>query len=476
MRRLAIPAVLAVGEICGFVCPSLGAAWPLTVFLLVAVVLLGHGMSIRWWHLAAIFILGLSLSLRSVESRSAVLRDIMQSGRPFESSLVVERVPSEGPGSSGWTWFDTAYRGVALRVLFKPSDTARLPAVGEIWRCSGWVSHSDAQGYRRVRVWARGRGAYVEPDPSAGVSHVRMFFDSLRRNFSRRLGIGVDGTEYQEIADVNRAILLGERSRLSGDAKAAFLGAGTIHIFAISGLHVMIVAKVILVLLTFTMLPIRAIPFVAIPAIWLYVCVSGMAPSAARAATMASICMAAPVFGRKPDGLSAWVAAFVVFHVARPDNLMNVGSLLSFVVMLGMLVFLEWAKVFGSTLVETVGVVFAAWLSAAPIVAHVFGRITPGGIFANAVLAPVSGLSVGTGLLGVLSSFVSETLAAHLNFAAALFTKAMVGVSWVVSLVPGASVETGRWSLWGCAAWYFVLGLSMWLVRSVVLRRRASLA
>jgi len=105
----------------------------------------------------------------------------------------------------------------------------------------------------------------------------------------------------------------------------------------------------------------------------------------------------------------------------------------------------------------------AAWSAGVPIAAHVFGRVTPGGLIANLALIPAATVTVVTGILGLLASFVSDTLAAHLNNASALFTGAMVGISEIVASLPGANISTRSWTLLECALWYAVIVLVPWL-------------
>lgn len=472
MWRLAIPAALAFGEFCGFASSTIGSAWPLAAFLFLLTASVGYGRAIRGWGLAAVFLAGFALALHSSDVRRRTLRDAAEPGRPLEASLIVEGVPAEGVGRSGWTSFDATYKGVDVRVVLHLDDGVEPPLVGETWRCAGWLERRPADDFRRRRVWIKGRGTFAVRETCGGRSGMRAFFDSARRGVSRRMGIGLEGTGYSAFADVNRAMILGERSRLPHDVRETFVDSGTLHMFAISGLHVAIVAKIFIITLVVLFVPYRFTGVVAVPLLWFYVGMVGAGPSAVRAAAMATICMLAPLWLRRPDGISAWAATFVVFHLVWPESIMSVASRLSFTVMLGILLFVEWARSFRSRSIEIVGFTVAAWAAGAPIVAHMFGRLTPGGIVANFLLVPAAGCLVCAAVLGVAASFVSTALAAHLNYAAALFAKAMVGVSWAVSRLPFASVKTEPWTFWDCAAWYAVLGLSMWLVRSIAVRRR----
>lgn len=292
----------------------------------------------------------------------------------------------------------------------------------------------------------------------------------VRRDLSRRIGLGLEND--QEAAALNRAILLGERAKLPWRTKRTFVEAGTMHIFAISGLHVMIVSNVIVLLLFLLFIPRRWCGVASLPFLWGYVAVIGGAPSAVRAATMASFAAFAPVFWRRPNGVVAWSLTFLLVHVVDPLKIANVGSALSFAVMLAILLAVELTRDEARGWRRKVIVALAAWAAGTPIAAHVFGRVTPGGLVANLVLIPVAETMVWAGAVGCVISFVSERLAAHVNNLAALLTSLMVGVSEIVSRLPGGNVEV-TWSIGTCAVWYVVLALAAWLYRSVRQRHKS---
>jgi len=320
----------------------------------------------------------------------------------------------------------------------------------------------------RDRFWLRDatrRERFADLDERRGP------IEAIRADFSRRLGIGLEHD--RETADLNRAIILGERTRLPRHTKRVFVEAGTLHVFAISGLHVMVMARLMVVLLSLLFMPFRLACVLAIPVLWLYVVMIGMPPSAVRASLMATFYLLAPLFYRKGDSITAWALTFIIVHVISPRNLFDVGSALSFVVMFGILVGLRMARELGLKFLSGgFGVSLFAWAAGLPIAAHVFGRVTPGGLLANLVLLPSASVSVVCGTLGVLSSYVSETLAAHLNALSGLFTSAMVAVSTAVSTLPAAKFSVSRWTWLVCAEWYVALALVYVLLHLIARRRR----
>lgn len=325
-----------------------------------------------------------------------------------------------------------------------------------------WSSVGSERLYRE-QPWMRGqlqygRGASV---PREGL------VAEVRADISRRVGLGLghDG----RVEALNRAILLGERSRLPKEVKQVFVASGTMHVFAISGLHVMAVALVLVYLLACLLVPIRLAGAVAIPLLWGYVYLVGLTPSAVRAALMASICFLAPVFWRRANLLRAWSLTFLLVHLVRPQMITDVGNALSFAVMLSIALVVEWGR--RGVCVPPVGIAVLAWAVGVPICAHVFGQVAPGGILANLVLITAAEWTVVSGAIGVVASFASETVAVHFNNLSALCTKAMVGVAECVARLPFSHFEVPRWTLLDCAEWYALLVLVVFLIHSIHQRK-----
>lgn len=317
----------------------------------------------------------------------------------------------------------------------------------------------------RERPWMRGRVRQMQQSTVQSSEALH----TARRDFSRRIAIGLEH-EYETVS-LCRAILLGERSRLPKKTKQLFIESGTMHVFAISGLHVMAVAEVLSGLLGLLFIPLRWRGLAAIPCLWAYIALIGFPPSAVRAAVMASFKYSAPIFWRKDDGIRAWELTFLFIHALNPLLIVNVGNALSFAVMLAIVLAGECAKglpKFRQTLLVTV----ITWAVGVPIAAHVFGRVTPGAMLANLVLIATAKLAVVSGTIGLLASSVSDTLAAHFNNFGALAIRAMTLVAEGVTLLPGTNFETGRWPLATCFCWYAGLSLVILALLARAARRK----
>ena len=308
----------------------------------------------------------------------------------------------------------------------------------------------------RGRPWMRGR---LERRHGGGEC-IAPGFAPAKRALVRcaEMGLWHDG----DAVALNRAILLGERGGLPRQTKRLFVASGTMHVFAVSGVHVMAVAKVLALMMQLLLVPKRLSGAAAVPLVWGYVCVIGAPPSAVRAATMATFYFCAPVFWRRSDAVMSWALTFLVVCCASPRMVTDVGCALSFTVMLSIVLAGEYLRG-RSGIAALLVVTLVAWAAGVPISAHVFGHVTPGGILANIALVPCAAATVGLGALGMLAGFVSETVASHLNNFSALGALAMSGISAAVARLPFADFAVDRWPVCMCAAWYAALLLVLLL-------------
>lgn len=374
--------------------------------------------------------------------------------------------------------------GIALALAF--------PRAAELWpEMVGMVVLTAALGYGfSVRGWwfvmlvfaglAIGYASIVETERSYRLTPwmrnverraaERTESTAVRRDFSERLAIGLEHAP--ELASLNRAILLGERKRLPPELRRIFVDSGAIHIFAISGLHVMVMAKILMFAVALVFVPLRWQGLVALPFLWGYVALIGAPPSAIRAGLMASFYFAAPMAWRRPNGVVAWAISFLIVHLASPEQLKEIGSLFSFVVMLALVIANRYVKLRPDSFGQLAFLTFVAWAAGVPIAAATFGRLTPGGLLASLLLVSTAAYTVVASALGVWASFIWEPLAAHFNNLAALVTESMVVVAQAVAKLPFANLEIPSWGVAECLGWYTAFGLLIYLIHRVQERRR----
>ena len=105
--------------------------------------------------------------------------------------------------------------------------------------------------------------------------------------------------------------MLGTTHELSEEQETLFMQSGTMHLFAISGLNIGVVAGALQTLLLLIRLPPWARFVIGAVLLWLFVDITGGSPSAVRAFTMAVFLHAALVLRRPANLLAALLLSSV---------------------------------------------------------------------------------------------------------------------------------------------------------------------
>ena len=377
---------------------------------------------------------------------------------PYEAELAVREAEEWRPANNGWGSFTAQADGFKVKVIFPLKDLTAMPQPGEIWRVCGRLGREE-RGVRKL--WVKGEQAGIEKTGELKTRNLMTWCARLKRKLSKRMGLGVDATT----ANLNRAIILGERWRIDGESRAGFITAGRMHVFAISGLHVMVVAKTMLILLALLAVPHRTAPAVMLPFLWLYVYMTGLSPSAVRAATMATFYFSAGIFRRKANALVAWSLTFIIIHLIDPMSILEVGSVLSFTVMFAILLIGRYLEDFPPSKWHFLAYSTAAWAAGVPVTAHVFGQVTPAGIVANLALVPIAAVEVSVGFAGMLAGMVSDAAGTLMNGLASLVIKLMYAISYAAAHLPFASVEVEPWGWRAVVLWYASALAALWIFR-----------
>lgn len=457
--------LLALGEALAFATPFLAAAWPFVALLCAIAGLFAFGRVSRVWLCTFVALLGFALAWQAQSSKESVVRSLSRSGREAPIVAVFE-IPenmqvklSEGKERGHKVVFNSTLKGVDVSVnLFLLHERA-LPRAGERWECAGKLHVRPGRSIlSRHSFFVSGKESFARRIAFDNSFSLKRWLSQARNCLSEKLAIGLN-PERREVA-LMRAMLLGERGRIDKSLRESFVSSGTVHLFAISGLHVFIVTHVFALLLQLLCLPGRLRAVILILAIWLYVFMTGCAPSSLRAGLMATLYCLAGVFGRKGNALTSWAEAFAIIHVVSPESLINIGSILSFAVMLGLVLWRKVAENFRSWFASNIVPGFVAWAFGAPIVAIFFAVITPGGILANLLAVPIAVVAVTFSAMGALMGLLSEALAALFNTIAFMATSLMVALAELVGALPWSNFQVQEWSFTDCCVWYGVLSLA----------------
>ena len=353
-----------------------------------------------------------------------------------------------------------AVTGVVRVSIFSPHG--KIPEVGDNIVVSGEIStpkealNPGEFDYAKVMLRSGIRAQLFSGEEDhffiSGVEKTPVvLFRRLISSLRRKTSLVLD--EYTEGATraLTESVVLGIRGSVPDEVKEVFMKTGTMHILAVSGLHVGIVAAVILILLKLVRVP-RRISFVlAIVGIISFAAFTGSRPSSMRAAIMGSFVLLGLFMGRKSDLVNSLALSALLITFFRPGQLFDAGFILSYLAVLSIIYVTPLADSFLGIvrpdreagklervrfyLLKSVSVSIAVWLGMMPVTAFYFKIITPSVVVANLIAVPLLFLIIISGFLLVLSgsliflSLFSKFTAIFLGYTVLFLVKSMEGIS-----------------------------------------------
>jgi len=135
-----------------------------------------------------------------------------------------------------------------------------------------------------------------------------------------------------EVQNFLSGIVLGLRHQTPEDIEEPFQKTGTLHLFAVAGLHVGIYAQLLWIVAMVARLPRKVASALIIPALFFYAAVTGLHVSSVRAATMTAVMLGGVFFDRKVFLLNSLAAAAFLLLCWNTNELFATGFQLSFAV------------------------------------------------------------------------------------------------------------------------------------------------
>ena len=320
--------------------------------------------------------------------------------------------------------------------------------------------------------------------------------------------------EQDEALRLQWAMLLGWQTALTAEVSEPFMRSGTMHIFAISGLHIALIAGIFVALFRAATVPRAWCAWIVIPIIWFYTAATGWQASAIRSTVMMTVILAGWSLQRPTDLLNSLAAAACVILVWQPEQLFQASFQLSFFVVLSIALLTppietlrarlftldpllpyelrpRWQRMgirVSGTVWKCFATSLAAFIGSMPLIAFYFHLFTPGSLLANLVVVPVSAFALMSGLGAILTGDWFPWATEVFNHGGWLWMKLMIWLSetaanlpaaWCSIRAPGPLVFTLYYGvlLAACAGWWkhprlrwvtmgIALGLAMlWLAQ-----------
>ncbi len=357
---------------------------------------------------------------------------LFNSQRPNRISGIgtVQEAPFFATECVGRTIFFSARIGPSDALATLPSATLEITGV---WRQTAVSGDGGFEQFllRQRTFWmlSRGRVEAVTAPPKSW----RRGASTLCSRMQRTLEMGA-GDEYAEAARVLQAMMLGRKDLLGEDLRNDLTLAGTMHLFAVSGLHIGIIAKTIGDSLRRFMLAPMVSQVLTVVIVAIFVAAIGLPPSAVRAGLLILCLTSATLLRRHNAGTSALAAAAILVLLWSPDQIRHPGFQLSYSVVCGIFLYslplrrllrlrlnidqtypfpsirLKARKWIFSTLINLSAISIGAGVSSAPLIAGFFGTCSIGSVPLNMIIVPLASgvvvlgtVSIATGFIGALA-------------------------------------------------------------------------
>ena len=311
------------------------------------------------------------------------------------------------------------------------------------------------------------RVSKLEKMPGEGAVWTCALLDAAERSrrwISEQLMLDIDDDPRH--SGVIRAMALGVADEAQDDIEDAFRDSGTLHVFAVSGLHVAMLGMIVWQVLKVLGLRRGAALGLMVLIVFAYAFITGWRASAARAALMVAVVFCGPSVDRDSGVQNNLGLASLLLLGADTQQLFMPGFQLSFGVLWAIAAltgvfmsplarwmeldpflpveFATWRQKMGLWLrrwiIGNACVSASAWLGSLPFILLHFQAVTPVALIANSVLVPLSIAALAVTCMSILAALVKLTGAQiAINNANWFLAKAMVvSATWFSSL-PGAN-------------------------------------
>ena len=293
---------------------------------------------------------------------------------------------------------------------------------------------------KKIEIISRGNGNFIKSG---------LF--SLKEKFLEEMNLAIQSPESLLMG----GLILGEKSSFSEGLRQSFVNTGTIHIVALSGYNVTIVAEWLMKL--FAKVPYVSKNFgigVGIFAIILFIIMTGGSSTAIRAGIMATLALIARATGRNYDVARALILAGVVMILLNPFVLAYDASFqLSFIAAVAVIFltpriekyFLWVPDIF--KLRDIVSVTFAAYIFVLPFILYKMGNLSLVALPANILILPLIPFTMGLGFLTGFVGLISYILSVPVGYISYLFLQYELTVIGFFSNLPFAAFSISNFPL-----------------------------
>ncbi len=257
----------------------------------------------------------------------------------------------------------------------------------------------------------------------------------------------VQKIKHQKAYALVTGLLVGKRSDLEEEDKKLFTISGTIHVLAVSGMHVVLIYQSICFIAMLFRIRQNGITFnlMVLLLIWFYIFVTGLQASASRAAIMITLVLVAKLVQRDNQNTNSLMATACMMLLYNPYYLADAGFILSFLAVTGILISSSLAHrenknqvvsyLFNASLIST-----AAQTATFPYSIHLFHQFPVYFLLANLIVVPLTTLLLFLAVL-LLMVYYIPYLSEAIVWLIEIFTDGLFYTLQLIAYLPWPSIR-----------------------------------
>jgi competence protein ComEC len=216
------------------------------------------------------------------------------------------------------------------------------------------------------------------------------------------------------------ALLTGNKQYLEDELRDSYTNSGTVHLLAVSGLHVGIVFMILNFVLRFMdrAKKLRLLKgLIILVSLWIYASIAGLASSIVRASLMFSVFVIADMLNKSKSTYNNIAFSCFIMCLVNPYVIFDTGFQLSYLAVTGIVYFqpkfmkpFSRCKGFVRTVLECMTVTVAAQLGTLPVILFIFKTFPTYFLFSNLILVPYTSVVMYIGVIVIALSWQSFLL------------------------------------------------------------------
>ncbi|KPK41802.1 MAG: hypothetical protein AMJ78_04495 [Omnitrophica WOR_2 bacterium SM23_29] len=252
-------------------------------------------------------------------------------------------------------------------------------------------------------------------------------------------------------ANFLNAVLLGQRQDIDFELNDTFMKTGTVHLLAISGLHIGLLVFLVMLILKMLRFPYKLNIIATMFFLIFYAILTNGRPSVVRATIMAQVILVGTLIGRESSIWNSLGLAAIIILGFEPNALFDAGFQLSFISVASILYIMpkseelfyynrklsssfigRWKRY----LIEAAFASAAVWIGILPFILCYFNIVTPIAVLANLFAVPLTFLIIASSIPFIIFGAVVPLVGKIFAGTTWLLCVTLFGITDIFSKIP----------------------------------------